>query len=303
MLYLGRKRIASGGGTTTVTAHQFTNNVSDVKMDGVASLGVLDTIVRADHVHPSDTSKADKSSTVTNVSYDSSNKKLQETINGTTTDVVTFGDNAFNSTAIPTQASDIGAEPAFSKNTAFNENFETDTTNIKANGTVSVGSSDNIARADHVHPFSDAETFAEAERVKSNNATYGAIVHQKEMEGFAQPLAKYNEFIDINSSTLTTLAEYLTYFKQNYPKCFKVRIGNLETSNFKSVVGTPTGFGNYVNCFIHPKQQGTSTGASGFFELYAVNADGSHFATGYMGEVYQSATDTYKYFTGWHIIL
>lgn len=43
-------------------------------------------------------------------------------------------------------------EPAFTKNTAFNKNFETSTTNIKMNGTVSVGSSSNIARADHVHP-------------------------------------------------------------------------------------------------------------------------------------------------------
>lgn len=34
--------------------------------------------------------KADKSSTVTNVSYDSSSKKIQKTINGSTTDVVTL---------------------------------------------------------------------------------------------------------------------------------------------------------------------------------------------------------------------
>lgn len=49
-------------------------------------------------------------------------------------------------------ANDVGAEAAFSKNTAFNKNFETSTTNIKMNGSVSVGSSNNIARADHVHP-------------------------------------------------------------------------------------------------------------------------------------------------------
>lgn len=43
-------------------------------------------------------------------------------------------------------------EPSITKNTAFNQNFETSTSNIKTSGTVSVGSSDNIARADHVHP-------------------------------------------------------------------------------------------------------------------------------------------------------
>lgn len=47
---------------------------------------------------------------------------------------------------------DVGAEQAFNKNTAFNQNFETSTSNIKMNGTVSVGSSNNVARADHVHP-------------------------------------------------------------------------------------------------------------------------------------------------------
>lgn len=49
-------------------------------------------------------------------------------------------------------ASDVGAEPAFTKNTAFNKNFETNAANIKINGTAAVGTSSNVARADHVHP-------------------------------------------------------------------------------------------------------------------------------------------------------
>ena len=56
------------------------------------------------------------------------------------------------SSNITLSASDVGAEPAFNKNTAFNQNFETSTSVIKMNGTVSVGSSNNIARADHTHP-------------------------------------------------------------------------------------------------------------------------------------------------------
>lgn len=54
--------------------------------------------------------------------------------------------------AVSLSASDVGAEPAFNKNTAFNQNFETSTNNIKMNGTVSVGSLNNVARADHIHP-------------------------------------------------------------------------------------------------------------------------------------------------------
>lgn len=49
------------------------------------------------------------------------------------------------------EALDIGKEPNITKNTAFNQNFETSTSNIKMNGTASVGVSDNVARADHVH--------------------------------------------------------------------------------------------------------------------------------------------------------
>lgn len=51
-----------------------------------------------------------------------------------------------------TTPAQIGAEPAFSKNTAFNKNFETNASNIKMNGTASAGSSTKVARADHVHP-------------------------------------------------------------------------------------------------------------------------------------------------------
>lgn len=39
-----------------------------------------------------------------------------------------------------------------SKGTAFNKDFETSSSNIKANGIASVGNSNNVARADHIHP-------------------------------------------------------------------------------------------------------------------------------------------------------
>jgi hypothetical protein len=45
-----------------------------------------------------------------------------------------------------------GTSTTASQGTAFNKSFETSTTNIKMDGTVSVGSSSNVARADHVHP-------------------------------------------------------------------------------------------------------------------------------------------------------
>ena len=218
---------------------------------------------------------------------------------------VTIADNTSNTSKFPT-AKDVAdfvqsyAEPGLIKNTAFNKNFETNASNIKSNGSVNVGSLSTIARADHVHPFSDAETFAENERVKSNNSSYGAIVHQKEMEAFAQPLIRYADFVRIETLTQTTLEGFVTYFKENHPKCFRCGIGSVENSNFKTLVGTPTGFGQYVTCTIIPEQ--FSTGAGNIYKLFAFNSNGSKMAVGYIGENYVSSTQTNLYFTGWNVL-
>ncbi len=47
---------------------------------------------------------------------------------------------------------DTEKEAVIQKKTAFNKNYETSSANIKMNGTANVGSSDTIARGDHVHP-------------------------------------------------------------------------------------------------------------------------------------------------------
>lgn len=57
-------------------------------MDGTASAGTSSLFSRGDHVHPSDTTKADKSSTVTDVTFDTTNG-FRKTINGSTTSIVT----------------------------------------------------------------------------------------------------------------------------------------------------------------------------------------------------------------------
>lgn len=67
-----------------------TASTTTPKMDGTAAVGTETAFARGDHRHPSDTSKADKSATVSNVAYDSTNKKITKTINGTTSDIVTI---------------------------------------------------------------------------------------------------------------------------------------------------------------------------------------------------------------------
>ena len=74
-------------------------------MDGTAAVGTSTDYAREDHRHPSDTNKADKTATVSNVAYDSTNKKITKTINGTTSDVVTA---ATLKTAMGLTKSDVG---------------------------------------------------------------------------------------------------------------------------------------------------------------------------------------------------
>lgn len=87
--------IQNGGTGATSLAGAKTNlgvpDASDTNpaMDGAPSAGALNTYSRGDHVHPSDNTKADKATTVTNVAYDSTSGKIKEIINGAASDVTT----------------------------------------------------------------------------------------------------------------------------------------------------------------------------------------------------------------------
>lgn len=69
---------------------------------------------------------------------------------------------------VPTKPEDIEAEPSFTKNTAFNKNFETNNDNIKMDGEANVGSSSNVARADHIHP-TDTSRASQSDMTKVQN--------------------------------------------------------------------------------------------------------------------------------------
>lgn len=71
-----------GGGGTSPSPSS-----STPLMDGTAAVGTSTDYARGDHVHPSDTSKADKSSAVTNVDWDTTNYQLTQTINGVTSNI------------------------------------------------------------------------------------------------------------------------------------------------------------------------------------------------------------------------
>jgi hypothetical protein len=85
--------VANGGtGATTLAGAKTNLGVPEASddtplMDGTASAGNLSTFSRGNHRHPSDSTKADKANTVTNVGYDSATGNITQTINGTTTNV------------------------------------------------------------------------------------------------------------------------------------------------------------------------------------------------------------------------
>lgn len=66
-------------------------------------------------------------------------------------------------------ASNIGAEPTISsKGTAFNKNYGATATNVQMNGVQSVGSIDEIARIDHVHPIDTSRASTALATTSSN---------------------------------------------------------------------------------------------------------------------------------------
>ena len=87
------------------------NNLSNSKQDAITSSNKLSSDLVDDTGHTNKFVTATEKNTwngmVSDVSYDSTNKKLQETKNGNTTDIVTFGANAFNSTTIPTNTNQL----------------------------------------------------------------------------------------------------------------------------------------------------------------------------------------------------
>lgn len=96
--------------------------------------------------------------------------------------------------AVSLTYSDVGAEPTIStKNTAFNKNYGTTSTDVKMNGVQAVGSIDEIARIDHIHP-------TDTSRAASSHA-HGNITTDGKIGSTADLIIKTT-----TSGVLTTLA-------------------------------------------------------------------------------------------------
>jgi len=120
----------------------FTATATDIKMDGTQSVGALTTFPRADHVHPTDTSRAPTSHASAATTYGvASASNYGHALAGATSPA------ANGTAAVGTDngkfARDGHVHPA---------NFTATATDIKMDGTQSVGALTTFPRADHVHP-------------------------------------------------------------------------------------------------------------------------------------------------------
>lgn len=102
-------------------------------------------------------------------------------------------------------------QPLIEQKTAFNEDFETNSSNIKMNGTASAGTSKNVARADHTHPSdtSKLSTSGNASDVYvdfTTSASYSNLVSGAKLSEIVGQIQK--NIIVINANTGTWIGSY-----------------------------------------------------------------------------------------------
>lgn len=126
----------------------------------------------------------------------------------------------------------------------------------------------------------------------------GAIVHEKQLnEAVEKRELFYDAYntIHIGDSTLTTLSEYVDLFRKDLNKIYTCAIGNVSTSNFKTLVGNPFGY-NYTACYI--KAITNNLDGLMLFELLALDYFTPSIAKGY---IYVDGNNTVT-FKGWNVI-
>ena len=141
----------------------YSATATDIKMNGAQSLGVADTLPRADHVHPTDTSREVAGTTATHAALTTTHG-VAGTIVGTT-DTQTLTNKTLTS---PTLTSPTLVTPniGVASGTSFNSITGLSSTTPDMDGVAAVGTGTTTARADHVHP---TDTSRQATLVSGTN--------------------------------------------------------------------------------------------------------------------------------------
>lgn len=155
-------------------------------------------------------------------------------------------------------------EPVIStKNSAFNVNFDTTATNIKMDGTQSLGTLGTVARADHVHP-SDTSKVSTSTTVNSKALTDNITLTLDDIaNGSTRSLANYS----LSSHNHDTSYSPLTHTHATYVE--KVTNMGLSSNDYTTaektkLTGIETGANNYVHPSTHPATIITQTSAYRF---------------------------------------
>lgn len=122
----------------------------------------------------------------------------------------------------------------------------------------------------------------------------GAIVHEKQLET-KEVLYNDSKSINIDDSTLTTFAEYISLFDLDKTKTYKSVIGNKSNSNFKALVGNLSNNLSYTICYI--KYIGELEGGGSIYELLAYEP--LTVATVAKGYIYYGNPTLGAVWTGW----
>lgn len=110
-----------------------------------------------------------------------------------------------------------------------------------------------------------------------------------------------NNIVSIDASTLTTLEEFFELFCVDKTKTYYAALGTAsdEPTNFKALVGTPSGFGGYARGLIKLDCQGTLPEEKRtVFKIMVLDNQSSKIAFGYIWK----SNANIVYFTGWDIV-
>lgn len=148
--------------------------------------------------HQDISGKADKSATVSTVAYDSTNKKITKTINGTTSDVVTV---ATLKTALGYTASDVGALPS---NTTYVSTITTTAGTHSAISSKSGAVSFNVpTKTSHLTNDSGFITSYTDEKLKISTATSGSSYYPLLGNGTSAATRQYDSAFQFSGTNGT----------------------------------------------------------------------------------------------------
>ena len=102
--------------------------------------------------------------------------------------------------------------------------------------------------------------------------------------------------INISDSLLTELEDYFNLFEQDTSIVYKCTIGYLNQNNFTNLVGIPSSFSNYGDCYI--KREVARPTGNNSRETYKLIAISGYSNACYVGYIYQDYSSNIL-FTGW----